>query len=172
MKRVFLFVLLFSVFVMGINATRIDRWASLRYLAGTWKMVKPEVTNTQQYSFIFNGQFLKMQTKSIFKPTAKKPKGEIHEDMGIFSYDSMSKKVVLRSFHSEGFINIYILNHVSDDGKILTFKTISVENAPPGTKAKLIFEKINNREFKQKFYVAWPNKDYACFFDNHFKKVK
>jgi hypothetical protein len=155
-----------------MNAERVDRWANLRYLAGTWKMEKPDVTNTQQYSFMFNGTFLQMKTKAVFKPGEKTPNGKIHEDSGVFSYDGFRNKLILRSFHSEGFVNTYVLDGISEDGKILTFITESVENAPAGTRAKLTFEKISEKEFVQKFYVAWPDKDYNCYSDNLFKKVK
>lgn len=171
MKKFIYSVFLLTVIALFLNAERIDRWADLRYLAGSWKMETPEATNTQQYAFIFNGMFLQMKTRAVFKPSEKKPRGEVHEDLGIFSYDEFHNHLVLRSFHSEGFINTYVLKDVSADGKILTFVTESVENAPDGTRAKLLFEKINEREFIQKFFVAWPDKDFNCYSNNRFKKV-
>jgi hypothetical protein len=171
MKRSIVLIMLIQLMVLSLNSTRIDRWANLRYLIGTWKIVKPEVTNTQKYSFIFNGTFIKMETRSVFKPTEKKPEGEVHEDVGIFSYDGHKNRLMLRSFHLEGFVNTYVLDKISDDGKTLVFITEAVENAPAGTKAKLTFNKINKNQFTQKFFVAWPNKDYNCYADNHFKRV-
>jgi hypothetical protein len=171
MKKVFILILILQFIFLCVSAEEIDKWGDLKYLEGTWQMKKPGVENTQTYSFFFHNKFLKMKTKVVFAQTEKNPKGEIHEDMGIFSYDAMKKKLVLRSFHIEGFVNQYILSERSKDGKVLTFTTELVENAPPGTKAKLIFEKINDKEFAQKFFVAWPNKGYSCFSDNHFKKI-
>ena len=171
MKRFMIIIVVFPIFTLSLVAERIDRWANLRYLIGTWKIENPKVTNTQHFSFLFNGQFIQMKTRAVFKPTAKKPKGEIHEEQGLFSYDSMSNKLVLRSFHSEGFVNTYHLTEISKDGNTLTFMSVAVENAPAGTRAKLIFQKINDRELIQKFLVAWPDKEYTCFSDNHLKKL-
>lgn len=176
MKKVLAFFLVVFLVTMSGVATeqrRFDRWHNFRFLIGTWKMEKKgEVLNIQKYEFMYNGKFLKMTTKSKFEPTEKNPKGEVHEDMGVFSYDGFRDKVVLRSFHSEGFINKYILKSVSEDGKILLFETENVENAPKGTIAKLEFKKINNNEFVQKFSVKFPKKEFMCFFENHFKRVK
>lgn len=163
--------LILQFIFLFINAEDVDGWTNLKYLEGIWQMKKPGVELTQEYSFLFKGKFLRMKTKSIFAPSEKKPKGEIHEDLGIFSYDKARKKLILRGFYSEGFVNQYLLTGISKDGKLLTFTSESLENSPKGTKAKLTFEKINDKELVQKFYVAWPNKNYACFSDNHLKKV-
>ena len=172
MKKAVLLIAVWCFVAVSVAAERVDRWVNLRYLIGTWKMEKPEVTNIQHYSFLFNGQFIQLKTRAVFKPTAKKPQGEIHEDINIFSYDSTSDTLVLRSFYSEGFVNIFTLNDISGDGNTLTFTTRAVESAPEGTKAKLILQKISGTEMVEKFLVAWPGKDYACISENHLKKVE
>ncbi len=35
----------------------------------------------------------------------------------MFSYDRMTKRIVLRQFHVEGFVNEYHLSPVSEDGR-------------------------------------------------------
>lgn len=172
MKKILLVAVALFVLVISVAGEKVDRWANLRYLIGTWKMEKTDVTNIQNYSFLFNGQFIQMKTRAVFKPTEKKPRGEIHEDLNIFSYDGTSGTMMLRSFYSEGFVNIFTLSDVSGDGKVLTFTTRAVEDAPEGTKAKLILQKISDTEMIEKFFVAWPDKEYACISDNHLKKVK
>lgn len=171
MKKILFLAAFLFVLVISVVGEQVDQWVNLRYLIGTWKMEKSDVTNIQHYSFLFNGKFIRMKTRAVFKPTAKKPKGEIHEDLNIFSYDSTSDTLMLRSFYSEGFVNIFTLSDVSEDGKILTFTTRAAENAPEGTKAKLILQKISDTEMIEKFFVAWPKKDYTCITENHLKKV-
>lgn len=51
------------------------------------------------------------------KPTEKNPKGEVHEDFGIFSYDQARKTFVMRGFYVEGFVNTYVMDEISGDGK-------------------------------------------------------
>ena len=170
MKKVMFVPVVVIVLMTSVAAERVDRWANLRYLIGTWKTETAEVTNIQEFRFLFNGRFIQSKTRAVFKPTDKKPEGEIHEDINIFSYDGTSGTLMLRSFYSEGFVNIFTLSGVSEDGKILTFTTRAAENAPPGTRAKLIYQKISDTEMVEKFYVSWPDKDYSCVAENHMKK--
>ena len=157
-----------SVFAEG----KINPWDTLKVLEGKWVADKPGVSkNTQQYSFILKNKYLQMKTRSVFEPTEKKPKGEIHEDMAIFSYDKTRKLFVMRGFYVEGFVNTYTLTK-SEDGKTLTFLSEDIENGMPGMKAKLVFKLISETEYEQSFYVAFPNKDYSCFFESKFIKQK
>jgi hypothetical protein len=63
-----------------------------------------------------NNRFIHVLDKSIYPPQEKNPKGETHEDAGFFSYDKAAKKLMLRQFHIEGFVNQFALESVSDDG--------------------------------------------------------
>jgi hypothetical protein len=174
MKKTILILVLLIPFLLLPQATpKQDTWKPLRFLEGTWEADRPGVSNvTQVYMFVLQGKYLQMKTKGVFEPTKKKPKAEIHEDMGIFSYDSSKKTFVLRSFHVEGFVNTYLLETSPVDSKTLTFVTQHVENAPPGTKAKLEFKIINSNEIEQSFFVAWPKKDFNCYSVNKLKKIK
>ncbi len=73
-----------------------DVWQPLRFLEGTWTGQGDGMSGasqvTQSYVFILNTQFLQMKTLSEFKPQEKNPEGEIHEDLGLFSYDTSRKK--------------------------------------------------------------------------------
>jgi len=79
------------------------------------------------------------------------------------------RKHILRAFYVEGFINHYVGN-LSEDGKTLTFETESAENAPPGTRAKIVYRILADDEIEQRFYVAWPGKKYGCLSINRLKK--
>ena len=39
----------------------------------------------------------------------KNPEGEIHEDLGLLSYDEAREIYVLREFHVEGYMNQYVV---------------------------------------------------------------
>jgi len=95
-----------------------DIWKPLKFLEGTWGGGEPGVSKvTQVYKFVLNENFLHMKTRSVFEPTDKNPKGEIHEDFGIFSYDQGRKTFVMRGFYVEGFVNTYVMDVISEDGK-------------------------------------------------------
>ena len=158
----------------GGTAAQADPWTPLRFLEGVWTGsgagTSGDSVVVQTYTFILNRHFLKMETRSEFKPQDKNPKGEIHEDFGIFSYDEQRKTFVMRGFYVEGFVNQYVAK-TAEDGASLMFETESIENAPAGTKARLEFLKKGPHEIEQNFYVAWPGRDFTCYSTNKLKKT-
>lgn len=70
-----------------------------------------------------------MRNKSTYAPQEKNPKGEVHDDWGLFSQDSARKKLILRQFHIEGFVNQYVLP--SENRTQLVFTTESMRTFPP-----------------------------------------
>jgi len=171
-KKLLVLIVLLPALVAAQTDKKIDVWQPLKFLEGKWEAASEVSTVTQEYQFILNRKYIQMKTKAVFKPNEKNPRGEVHEDLGIFSYDQFRKKYMLRGFYVEGFVNQYVLDSISDDGKTFTFVTEQIENAPSGTKAKLIFKVINNDEIEQSFHVAWPGKEFSCFSLNKLKRKK
>lgn len=101
-----------------------DPLAPLRPLVGTWKGESKGVfgnaKQTKTFAFVLNGKFLQGRTKNT------NPNDD-HEDLGMYSYDRARKTLVLREFHTEGFVNTYRVD-VKDDGKMLILTSESVEN--------------------------------------------
>jgi hypothetical protein len=82
-------------------------------------------------------------------------------------WESLSRKTfVLRGFYVEGFVNQYVLDSITDGGKTLSFLTETIENAPPGTKAKLVFKRIKDNELEQSFHVSFPGQEFSCLSTN------
>ena len=44
-------------------------------------------------------EYLHLQNRSVYDPHPKNPKGEIHEDWGMISYDKSRKHFFFRQFH-------------------------------------------------------------------------
>lgn len=171
-KRFIVILVLLPLLVAAQSEKEKEVWQPLQFLEGRWEGHGLGSVVTQDYRFILNKKFLQMKVKAVFEPSEKRPEGEIHEDMGLFSYDQARKKFVLRGFYVEGFVNTYILDNISADEKTLTFLTEHIENAPPGTKAKLIYKVINPDELEQSFHVAWPDREFSCFALNRLKRKK
>jgi len=173
MKIPFILIMIFVVFTAAGQSAQDDVWEPLRFLEGVWigsgEGTSGNSTAVQEYSFILNGNFILMKAKSEFKPQEKNSQGEIHEDIGIFSYDQSRQAFILRGFYVEGFVNQYV-GKISKDGKTLIFESESIENAPVGTRAKLEFLIKSPNELEQNFYVAWPGQDFTCFSKNILKK--
>jgi hypothetical protein len=105
-QRILVLIVLLPILVAAQTDQKKDIWEPLKFLEGTWKGEDPGLSKVSQvYKFVLNGKFLHMKTRSVFEPTEKNPKGEVHEDFGIFSYDQGRKTFVMRGFYVEGFVN-------------------------------------------------------------------
>lgn len=117
-----------------------------------------------------NENFLQARNKCTFKPQEKNPKGETHEDIGFYSYDNNRKKFILRQFHVEGFINQYVLDDLADHDKTIVLVTESIENIPPGWRARETYKILNNDEFTEVFELAGPEKDFRVYTKNSLRR--
>jgi hypothetical protein len=113
-----------------------------------------------------------VRNKSTYPPQEKNPKGETHEDVGFFSYDKAAKKLILRQFHVEGFVNQFALDHVSDDNRTIAFISTAIENIAAGWRARETYQILNNNEFIEVFAMAEPNHDFATYSETHFRRKK
>ena len=90
----------------------------------------------------------------------------------MFSYDRSLKKLILRQFHVEGFVNEYVLDSIAPDGKSLEFTTVRIENIAAGWRAKETFRILSPDEFVEAFSLAPPGKDFEVYSETHLKRVK
>jgi hypothetical protein len=158
------------------GASKPDPFSPIRALEGHWRGEgegEPgKSTVDRTYQFVMGGRFLQARNLSTYPPQAKNPKGEKHEDWGMFSFDKARKMLILRQFHVEGFVNQYVLERVSADGKELVFVTEAIENIPRGYRARESYQLIDNNSFEETFEIAAPNKDFAVYVVNKFKREK
>ena len=153
-----------------------DAWEPLKYFVGSWGgMAKGQPGNgkvEREYQFVLNGKYLQAKNKSTYPPQEKNPKGEVHEDWGLFSYDRGRKQFILRQFHVEGFVNQYALDRAASNDKTLVFVTESIENIPAGWRARESYRILNNDEFVETFELAGPGKEFEVYSENRFKRKK
>ena len=151
-----------------------DPWGPMRFFEGKWTGKgegKSGISTTErEYEFILGGNFMQVRNRSVFEPQDKNPKGEIHENLDIISYDAGRGKIVLRQFHVEGFANTYVLESVSEDGMKLVFVTEHIENGVPGMSARLVLEIDGEDSFGERFELS-AGGDYACLITNTFKRA-
>lgn len=150
------FILVFCLLpaLLSGQATKKDSlWLPLLPFIGEWKgegSGEPGNGRYQRsYQFALNKNFIEIKNKSTYPPTDKNPGGEVHEDMGYFSYDRGLKKFKLRQFHIEGFVNEFTLDSISADNKKLVFITYAIENIPKGWRAKETYRFINEDALKK-----------------------
>jgi len=153
-----------------------DVWQPFKLLVGKWEGTgtgKPGVSTVRrEYRLALNDKFIHVHNVSTYEPQPKNPKGEIHEDWGMISFDKSRKQFVFRQFHVEGFVNQYVTTSISDDGKTIVFTSESIENIPSGWRARETYEIVGPDEFTEVFELAGPGKDFEVYSEGHFKRKK
>ncbi len=153
-----------------------DVWKPLRYFVGKWEgtgggKFGPS-TLEREYKFILKDKFLHVKNRSVSPPTEKLPKGEVHEDWGFYSYDSGRKRFVLRQFHTEGFVNQFIAEATPEGAKPPVFTTETIENLPPGWRARETYNIVSENEFEEIFELAKPGEDFEVCVQNRMKRKR
>jgi hypothetical protein len=152
---------------LGQTTKKDSIWLSLKPFIGKWVGEgggEPGKGRYERsYQFILNNNFIEIINKSTYQPTKDFPTGEVHEDIGYFSYDKSRKTLMLRQFHTEGFVNQFRLDSISPDKKTIVFITESIENIPKGWRAKETYQVLSNNEIEETFELAEPDKDFVLY---------
>ncbi len=174
MQNTILSLLLVITLAFGQSHSKEEVWSPFKFFLGAWQGTgKGQSGHAQlerEYQLVLGEKFLQVKNKSIYPPQEKNPKGEVHEDWGMISFDRTRKRFVLRQFHVEGFVNQYLLDSLAADGKAIVFVTESIENIPAGWRAQERYLILNETEFVEVFSLAAPGKDFAVYAENHFKR--
>jgi hypothetical protein len=152
-----------------------DPFAPIAFMVGRWEGAsdgKPgKATVRREYTRVLNGRFIHVRNRSEYPVQDRNPKGEIHEDEGFFSFDRARKRIVLRQFHVEGFVNQYVQDDESAAPK-LVFTTESIENIPAGWRARETYVVHGPDEFEEIFELAEPGKPFDLYSRARLKRVK
>jgi len=168
MKKIFFLSLLIIPSILFSQMTKRDSlWLLLKPFVGQWKGdgggEPGRGKYERSYQFVLNKRFIEIRNKSTYEPTKQFPDGEVHEDIGYFSYDNGRKTFVLRQFHVEGFVNQFRVDSISPDKKTIVFISESIENIPSGYRAKETYQIISHKEIDETFEIAEPNKDFSIY---------
>ena len=152
-----------------------DQLALLAPLVGKWAGTtegEPGAdTVEREYERILGSRFVELRNRSIYPSQAKNPKGERHEDRGIFSYDTARKTIVFRQFHVEGFVNTY-LEDAESTASTLVFTTEAIENIPAGFRARETYVMHGPDEVEEIFEMAEPGQPFAVYSRTRLTRVK
>jgi hypothetical protein len=153
-----------------LQAQNADVWRPLRFMLGTWDTTSSgqpgKGTGTREYRLVLDERFIESRTRVTYPPQEKNPKGEVHEDIGLISYDRSRNAFVLRQFHKEGFVNTYLAT--SDNPRVFT--TEAIENIPHGFRARETYRELSPTEFIELFELAEPGKDFSTYSETRLMK--
>jgi hypothetical protein len=148
------------------SAASPDTLAPLARLVGEWNGTAEGQSGKgqveRQYERVLRSKFIQVRNRSSYPPQEKNPKGETHEDVGFFSFDSARKRVVFRQFHVEGFVNQYALDPSSTVDR-LVFTSESIENIPAGFRARETYVFSGSDHLEEIFEIAEPGKDFEVY---------
>jgi hypothetical protein len=152
-----------------------DTLAPLAALIGEWKGTTEgqpgNGTVERSYERVLGSRFIQLRNRSTYPPQDKNPKGEVHEDVGFFSFDSGRKRIVLRQFHVEGFVNQFVLEpSATPDRLVLT--TEAIENIPAGWRARETYIITGRDAFEEIFELAEPGKDFVLYSRSRLTRVR
>ena len=151
-----------------------DPLQPLAFLIGRWEGTSDgqpgEARVRREYTRILNSRFIRVENQSVYQPQEKNPKGETHEDFGVFSFDTSRRRAVLRQFHVEGFVNQYVADLASRPATF-EFTSEAIENIPPGWRARETYVVLGPDEFDEVFELAGPGKPFERYSRAHLKRV-
>jgi hypothetical protein len=175
--KIVLFIILFACGLVSAQTnTPPDRWKPLRVFVGTWvgsgKGGAGEPKVEREYKFVLNNKFLQATHRSTYVPPNKNSKGEIHDDLGFFSYDRVRKQFVFRQFLVEGLVIQFLVSSISEDGKTIILDSESIENPiPKGIRSRETYKILDDNEFTETYEIAEAGKDFVVYFVKHFKRT-
>ena len=178
MRIILIIALLLTLPAAICSQTKVatDAWEPFKFFVGIWEGTgsgQPGVSKVQrEYRLVLNDKYIQVQNKSTYDPQPKNPKGEVHQDWGMMSFDKGRKNFVFRQFHGEGFVTQYVMTSASADGKTIVFTSESIENIPAGFRARETYKILGPDEFTEVFEIAEPGKDFELYSEGHFKRKK
>ena len=172
MKICFMAFALFPVFLTGQVNYSLNNFA---FLIGDWQGVESGLAGDgigfRTYSWELNKNYIMVKNASHFPKSDKNPRGEVHRDIGIMSYNSNDSSVVLREFHVEGFTNIYVLDIAESTDSSYIFISREIENNPGNWRACLTIKILPDKEFTEIFEIATDGQNFKEWLRNHWFKI-
>jgi hypothetical protein len=167
---------LFSMTVMvAAQQPPQDNFAAIAPLLGKWTGTSEgqpgKGTVERDYERALGSRFIRARNRSTYPPQEKNPKGEKHEDEGFFSFDRARKRLVLRQFHVEGFVNTYVQDMEAKPGSV-SFTSEAIENIPAGWRARETYLFHAPDEVEEIFELSEPGKPFAVYSRTRLKRVK
>jgi hypothetical protein len=151
-----------------------DPWGPVRFLVGSWdgdvEGQPGKGQSVREYRFVLNNRYLEVRNKSTYPVQPRNPKGEVHEDWGIISYDRTRQRLILRQFHVEGFVNQYVSEPTGSG--LLRFTSEAIENIPAGYRARETYTVTGPDGFTERFELAEPGKDFELYSETRFRRKK
>lgn len=165
------------VLVAGVQAgeSKADGLAELRWLVGEWRGVgqgDPGTSGSERHiDSYLDGNYIRSQGRSVYPKQEKNPKGEIHAQLDLWSFDKARGSIVLRQFDTLGFVGTYILDKAASGPDRWVLIAESLENVPKGWKARYVFTRKSDDEYHEMLELDADGKGFQPYVTNRFLRV-
>jgi hypothetical protein len=170
-----------SIALIGIAAAvlaaepRPDALGELRWMIGDWRGVgegDPGTSGSERHvdSFL-DGKYIRVQGSSVYPKQEKNPKGEVHAELDLWSYDRARKLIAFRQFDTLGFVGTYILDKAASAPDRWVLVAESLENVPAGWKARYTFTRKSDDEYHELLELDPDGKGFKPYVTNRFLRV-
>jgi hypothetical protein len=149
-------------------------WEPLRFLLGSWAGTgsgQPGVSSVdREYRLVLGDRFVEVRNTSTYAPQERNPKGEVHEDRGLISWDRARKRFMMRQFHVESFVIHYVADSLAASADSVVFTSQSIENIPAGYRARETYRILGPDELVERFEMADPGGEFKLYSESRPKR--
>lgn len=176
MRRLIVALVLPWLFASVATAESPDELADLRWLVGDWRGIgqgEPGTSASERHidSFL-GGRYIRASGSSVYPKQEKNPRGEVHEQMDLWSYDRARGSVVLRTFDTLGFSCTFVLDRAASSAGRWVLNAESLENVPKGLQARYIYTRPSENEYHEVLELDMDGKGFKPYVTNRFLKAE
>jgi hypothetical protein len=150
--------------------------AEFNWLVGDWAGLgegEPGKSATERHiAPMLDGKFLRVEGRSVYPRQEGNPKGDVHAELGVWSFDRARKSIVLREFDTLGFVGTYVLDRKASEANRWVLVAEHLENVPSGWRARYIYTFVAPNEYHEVLELDSDGKGFKPYVGNRFLKVE
>jgi len=167
-------VLLWSTAGVAAEPSK-DGLAELRWMEGDWRGVgegDPGTSGSERHVDAYLGnKYIRATGQSVYPKQEKSPKGEVHSQLNLWSFDRARGAIVMREFDTLGFVCTYVLDKAASAPDRWVLVAESLENVPKGWKARYVVTRKSDDEYHEMLELDPDGKGFQPYVTNRFLKV-
>lgn len=167
---------MFAAVASARQPRQAEVWKPLTFFLGKWEGGGDgrggRCFVQMEFRFLLQKTYMEVKSTYVYEPSKEKPQGEIHEDLGIISFDRARQRFVLHQFHVEDYADYLLLEDRPTDSKTFVFVTERIVNLPGGFRSRMTYRILDNDELEIDWEVAGPGADFLIHSRSRLKRKK
>jgi hypothetical protein len=173
--RVLCGVFLLALFAGPSPAPAPRGMEEVAWLIGDWHGTgegDPGTSTSERHIEPFlNGRYLRANGRSVYEKQPRNPKGDIHEELNVWSYDRARQSIVLRQFDTLGFVSTYVVDKSASSADRWVLVGESLENVPKGWTARYLYTRLGADEYEEVLELDMDGKGFKAYVTNRFRRA-